>query len=252
MRCIRSQQTPAPAASQGVRGIADLPVVWPVVTGADPARLEFRACIPLNHLMPPPAEADDESPPDVEGWLARVRMGDQQAARLLVDHLYPQVIRIVRARLPRRGGEEDLAQDIFLKMFTRLDQYQGQVPLAHWVSRIAVTTCIDALRAQRRRPELRWADLSQGEADVLDAVLTRDDAADTGDALAAHELVHKLLDQLAAPDRLVIQLLDLEQKTLVEIREITGWNTTLIKVRAFRARRKLQKLFQQLSRKERS
>ncbi|MCX6936385.1 MAG: RNA polymerase sigma factor [Verrucomicrobia bacterium] len=201
--------------------------------------------------MPPDAE-DDAPPPDVEAWLVRIRAGDQQAARALVEHLYPQVIRIVRARLPRRGGEEDLAQDIFLKMFTRLDQYQGQVPLAHWVSRIAVTTCIDALRAQRRRPELRWADLSETEADTLDAVLTRDDAADTADALAAHELVHKLLDQLAPQDRMVLQLLDLEQKTLVEIREITGWNITLIKVRAFRARRKLQKLFQQLSKQERT
>ncbi len=200
--------------------------------------------------MPP--DDLDESPPDVEGWLARVREGDQQAARLLVDHLYPRVIRIVRARLPRRGGEEDLAQEIFLKMFTRLEQYQGQVPLAHWVSRIAVTTCIDALRAQRRRPELRWADLSEGEADALDAVLTREDAADTADALASHELLHKLLDQLTPPDRMVLQLLDLEQKTLVEIREITGWNLTLIKVRAFRARRKLQKLFQRLSQQERS
>ncbi len=201
--------------------------------------------------MPPEAE-DDAPPPDVQAWLVRIRAGDQQAARALVEHLYPQVIRIVRARLPRRGGEEDLAQDIFLKMFTRLDQYQGQVPLAHWVSRIAVTTCIDALRAQRRRPELRWADLSETEADTLDAVLTRDDAADTADALAAHELVHKLLDQLAPQDRMVLQLLDMEQKTLVEIRELTGWNITLIKVRAFRARRKLQKLFQQLSKQERT
>ncbi|MEN9841204.1 MAG: hypothetical protein RL376_1004 [Verrucomicrobiota bacterium] len=201
--------------------------------------------------MPPDAE-DDAPPPDVAAWLVRIRAGDQQAARALVEHLYPQVIRIVRARLPRRGGEEDLAQDIFLKMFTRLDQYQGQVPLAHWVSRIAVTTCIDALRAQKRRPELRWADLSETEADTLDAVLTRDDAADTADALAAHELVHKLLDQLAPQDRMVLQLLDMEQKTLVEIRELTGWNITLIKVRAFRARRKLQKLFQQLSKQERT
>lgn len=200
--------------------------------------------------MPP--DDFDESPPDVEGWLARVREGDQQAACLLVEHLYPQVIRIVRARLPRRGGEEDLAQEIFLKMFTRLEQYQGQVPLAHWVSRIAVTTCIDALRAQKRRPELRWADLSEGEADALDAVLTREDAADTADALASHELLHKLLDELSPSDRMVLQLLDLEQKTLVEIRDITGWNLTLIKVRAFRARRKLQKLFQRLSQKERS
>ncbi|MCU0791592.1 MAG: RNA polymerase sigma factor [Opitutaceae bacterium] len=203
-------------------------------------------------MLPPPDADDDDSPPDVEGWLARIRSGDQQAARQLVEHLYPQVIRIVRARLPRRGGEEDLAQDIFLKMFTRLDQYQGQVPLAHWVSRIAVTTCIDALRAQRRRPELRWADLSETEADTLDAVLTREDSADTADALASHELVHKLLDQLEPRDRLVLQLLDLEQKTLIEIRDITGWNTTLIKVRAFRARRKLQKLFQKLTQKERT
>ena len=199
-----------------------------------------------------PSEDLDEAPPDVEGWLARVREGDQQAARLLVDYLYPQVIRIVRARLPRRGGEEDLAQEIFLKMFTRLEQYQGQVPLAHWVSRIAVTTCIDALRAQKRRPELRWADLSEGEAAALDAVLTREDAADTADGLASHELLHKLLNQLSPSDRMVLQLLDMEQKTLAEIREITGWNLTLIKVRAFRARRKLQKLFQNLSQKDHS
>lgn len=199
-----------------------------------------------------PSKDPDEAPPDVEGWLARVREGDQQAARLLVDYLYPQVIRIVRARLPRRGGEEDLAQEIFLKMFTRLEQYQGQVPLAHWVSRIAVTTCIDALRAQKRRPELRWADLSEGEAAALDAVLTREDAADTADGLASHELLHKLLNQLSPSDRMVLQLLDMEQKTLAEIREITGWNLTLIKVRAFRARRKLQKLFQNLSQKDHS
>ncbi len=201
--------------------------------------------------MPPPPDADEASPPDVDAWLERIRAGDQAAARELVEYLYPQVIRIVRARLPRRVGEEDLAQEIFLKMFSRLDQYQGQVPLAHWVSRIAVTTCIDALRSQKRRPELRWADLSETEAETLDAVLTREDAADTADALAAHELVHKLLGQLSPQDRLVLQLLDLEQKTLVEIRDITGWNTTLIKVRAFRARRKLQKLFQELSKQER-
>jgi RNA polymerase sigma-70 factor (ECF subfamily) len=162
------------------------------------------------------------------------------------------VIRIVRARLPRRMAEEDLTQEIFLKMFTRLSQYQGSVPFPHWVSRIAVTTCIDHLRAQQRRPEFRWADLSENEADVLDAVLTSENEVGAGDALAAHELVHKLLDQLKPDDRVVLQLLDLEEKTLVEVSEITGWNITLIKVRAFRARRKLQKLFTELKTKERA
>jgi RNA polymerase sigma-70 factor (ECF subfamily) len=135
-------------------------------------------------------------------------------------------------------------------MFTRLDQYQGNVPFPHWVSRIAVTTCIDALRAQKRRPEFRWADLSENEAQVLDAVITNTEDKAPDDSLAARELVSKLLDQLKPDDRLVIQLLDLEQKSVAEISRITGWNTPLIKVRAFRARRKLQKLFKELQQKE--
>jgi RNA polymerase sigma-70 factor (ECF subfamily) len=188
---------------------------------------------------------------DLAGCLDRVRQRDQAAARALVDHLYPLVIRIVRAHLPRRVSEEDLAQDIFLKMFTRLDQFKGAVPFPHWVSRIAVTTCIDQLRSQKRRPEFRWADLSENEADVLDAVMTNENDVEAGDALAARELVHKLLDQLKPDDRLVIQLLDLDQKTIAEISESTGWSQSLVKVRAFRARRKLQKLFQELEQKER-
>jgi RNA polymerase sigma-70 factor (ECF subfamily) len=194
--------------------------------------------------------SDDVPPFDVAGCLERVRQRDQAAARELVDHLYPLVIRIVRSHLPRRVAEEDLAQEIFLKMFTRLAQYQGAVPFPHWVSRIAVTTCIDHLRAQKRRPEFRMADLSETEADVLENVMTSDNEVAANDAMAAHELVHKLLDQLKPDDQLVIRLLDLEQKTIAEISAQTGWNQSLVKVRAFRARRKLQKLFQELETKE--
>lgn len=196
-------------------------------------------------------EGADEQRFDFASCLARVRARDQAAARELVEELYPLVLRIVRSHLPRRVQEEDLAQEVFMKMFTRLDQYEGAVPFPHWVSRIAVTTCIDQLRAQKRRPEFRWADLSEDESQVLDAVLTSENEVAANDAIAARELVNKLLDQLKPEDRTVIQLLDLEQKTLAEISALTGWNTTLIKVRAFRARRKLQKLFTELKRKER-
>ena len=189
---------------------------------------------------------------DIAACLERVRQRDQIAARELVDHLYPLVIRIVRSHLPRRVAEEDLAQEVFLKMFTRLDQYKGAVAFTHWVSRIAVTTCIDQLRAQKRRPEFRWADLSEKETDVLDSVLTNDSEVPANEALAAHELVTKLLGQLKPEDRLVVQLLDLEQRSVAEISELTGWNPSLVKVRAFRARGKLKKLFKELERKERS
>jgi len=137
-------------------------------------------------------------------------------------------------------------------MFTRIDQYKGEVPFTHWVSRIAVTTCIDHLRAQKRRPELRWADLSERETDVLDSAITNENDVAPDDALAARELVQKLLDMLKPEDRLVIQYLDLEQKSIAEISALTGWNQTLVKVRAFRARRKLQRLYRELTESERS
>jgi RNA polymerase sigma-70 factor (ECF subfamily) len=195
--------------------------------------------------------SSDDDAFDLAGCLERVRARDQVAARELVEHLHPLVSRIIRTRLPRRVAEEDIAQDIYLKMFTRLEQYQGNVPFTHWVSRIAVTTCIDHLRAQQRRPEFRWADLSENEADVLDNVLTNENDVDAGEALASRELVEKLLSQIKPDDRMVLQMLDLEQKSLAEISQLTGWNTTLIKVRAFRARRKLRKLFEELKKKER-
>src|SRR6187551_183445 len=196
---------------------------------------------------------DDDVPPfDLAGCLDRVRQRDQDAARELVDHLYPLVIRIVRSHLPRRVAEEDLSQEIFLKMFTRLDQYQGAVPFPHWVSRIAVTTCIDQLRAQKRRPEFRWADLPEEQANMLDNVVTDQRDTAPGEALAARELVEKLLAQLKPEDQMVVRMLDLEQKSLAEISAITGWNQTLIKVRAFRARRKLQKFFKDLQQQEKS
>ena len=195
--------------------------------------------------------SDDQSF-DLAGCLDRVRKRDQIAARELVEHLHPLVIRIARAHLPRRVAEEDLAQEIFLKMFTRIDQYQGNVPFTHWVSRIAVTTCIDHLRAQKRRPELRWADLSERETDVLDSAITNENDVAPDDALAAKEIVGKMLDMLKPEDRLVIQYLDLEQKSIAEISALTGWNQTLVKVRAFRARRKLQRFYRELTEKERA
>jgi RNA polymerase sigma-70 factor (ECF subfamily) len=188
---------------------------------------------------------------DLAACLEGVRGGDEAACRSMVEHLYPLVIRIVRAHLPRRTPEEDLVQEVFIKMFRRLGQYEGRVPFPNWVSRIAVTTCIDHLRAQKRRPEYRWADLSQDEASVLEAVTRDDSEPDPADSASAKELVAKLLDTLGATDRTVITLLDLEQKSLAEISTLTGWSQTMIKVRAFRARRKLQQAFKRLQEQER-
>src|SRR5581483_1349649 len=130
----------------------------------------------------------DESSLDLQECLRRVRAHDGEAARRLVQHLSPQVLRIISSRLPRRDSAEDLAQEIFLKMFSKLEQYQGDVPFEHWVSRIAVNHCLNALRSQRSRPEWRWADLSPEQAETLEAVLAGPvDTPEPAHALGARE-----------------------------------------------------------------
>jgi len=188
---------------------------------------------------------------DVADCLARVRRQDQDAARSLVEYLYPTVIRIVRGNLPRRAAEEDLAQDIFVRMFEKLDQFQGEVPLEHWVSRIAVNHCLNAIRSQKARPEWRMADLSEEQAAALDAVTT----AAVQDPHPSHligacELVEKLLAALSPEDRLLIRMLEIDELSVDEVRQVTGWSATYVRVRAFRARRRLNKRFGTLRREE--
>jgi RNA polymerase sigma-70 factor (ECF subfamily) len=120
------------------------------------------------------------------------------------------------------------------------------VPLEHWVSRIAINACLNQLAAEKTRPELRWADLSEEQTEALEAVTASPDELDPSQNLAAREIVTKLLAQLAPPERLLLTLLHLEGRSVEEVRQITGWNVPVIKVRAFRARRKLRKEFEKL------
>ena len=85
---------------------------------------------------------------DERDCLRRIEQGDEIAARELLHHFYQFVLKLVRAHLPRQISEEDLVQMIFIKVFHKLDQYAGRMPLEHWISRIAVNTCLNALKAE--------------------------------------------------------------------------------------------------------
>ena len=183
---------------------------------------------------------------DVAACVERVRRRDEDAARALFRHLYPLVARLVRSHLPRRTSQEDLVQTVFMKVFANLDRFSGAVPLEHWVSRIAINTCLNQLAAEKARPELRWADLGEEQAEALEAIVAGAEELEPGRNLAAREIVERLLAQLAPADRLLLTLLHLEGRSVNEVRQITGWNVPLIKVRAFRARRKLRRYFEKV------
>ncbi len=201
-------------------------------------------CPAVREIEPAPARVGaggGELGLNVPLCLERIRRGDEDAASLLIQHLYPLVIKLVRSHLPRRTSEEDLTQSVFMKMFANLGQYSGTVPLEHWVSRITVNTCLNQLRVEKVRPELRYADLTDDESDVLDLLAHSGEELHPARNLASRELLDKMLERLNPEDRLVVQLLHVEEYSVEEVRKLTGWNTSLIKVRAFRARHKLRR-----------
>jgi RNA polymerase sigma-70 factor (ECF subfamily) len=171
---------------------------------------------------------------------------DEAAAEELMERLYPQVLKIVRAHLPKRTSEEDLTQMIFIKVFNNLKQFEGRVPFEHWVTRIAVNTCFTALKAEKARPELRWADFSEEHQIVLENLGAEAVEPQETSAAEAREILQLLMAQLSATERLILTLLHLEEKSVAEVQAMTGWSTPLVKIRAFRARKKLKALLQKM------
>ena len=187
---------------------------------------------------------------DAGALVAAALQHDEDAARELVRRLYPLVLKLVRSHRPRRAAEEDLCQMIFIKIFQKLAQFSGKVPLEHWVSRVAINTCINQIQAEKARPELREADLSEEQAAVVRNIAATNDELSPDHSFASRELVEYLMMALKPAERLVIDLLYLQQRSIAEIQKISGWSRALVKVRAFRARQKMKKRMSMLSDKE--
>jgi len=184
---------------------------------------------------------------DAAALVAAARQGDESAAREIVRRLYPLVVRLVRSHRPRRTAEEDLCQMIFAKVFQKLSQFSGKVPLEHWVSRIAINTCINQIHAERARPEIREADLNDEEVAVINNLAATSEELGPDRSFAARDLVERLLATLKPAERLVIDLLYLQQRSVAEIQALTGWGASLVKVRGFRARQKMKQQLDQFT-----
>jgi RNA polymerase sigma-70 factor (ECF subfamily) len=116
--------------------------------------------------------------------------------------MHPHVAKLVQANLPHRESAEDLIQQACIKVMSNLHQFSGKVPFLHWVSRIAVNTCLNQIRHEKRRPEVRLADLSENEAGVVEHLASLPGELDASDHVASKELVDKLLAGLKPADRL--------------------------------------------------
>lgn len=142
---------------------------------------------------------------------------------------------------------EDLAQDVFIKAWKGLGSYRGDAPFEHWLMRVAVRACFDFLRRNRSRREHEVSRDALLEAGNLSAEgAQEDEPVGMAEENRALREVRRAMALLPAKEQLVLTLLELEDRTVKETAELTGWSEANVKVRAFRARQALKKCIERL------
>ena len=187
-------------------------------------------------------------PTDAE-LIAAVLRGDAASFEPLVKKYSPRVFGTARRYARRESEVEDIVQEVWTKAYTHLSAFRGEAPFEHWLMRLTVRTCYDFLRKHQRNREASFSEISDSEQDWLETFVAKPDNA-SDSAEAARTLVEKILAQLSPPARLIITLLEIEEKSVKEIAELTGWSVSLVKVRAFRARAEMRKCLSRMAKEK--
>jgi RNA polymerase sigma-70 factor (ECF subfamily) len=181
--------------------------------------------------------------------IAAVLRGDTASFEPLIQKYSPRVFATARRYARRENEVEDIAQEVWLKAFDKLRSFRGEAPFEHWLMRLTVRTCYDFLRIHQRNREMPFTDLSEPENDWLERFAAQPETT-SEDADAAKLLIGRVLERLSPEARLVIILLEIEDRPVKEIAKLTGWSVPLVKVRAFRARAEMRKILAKMAREK--
>lgn len=206
----------------------------------------------MTGLTPTPARATRprgvmaEAVVDMEDArvLKAVREGDVDAYARLMTKYQGRVAGIVSGHAPRERVAE-LTHEAFVRAYRSLDGYRGDSPFGHWLAKVAVRTCHDFWRAEyrrRERPESELSDECRAFAEEAAALETSEAAEETASRREANELLAWAMDRLSPTDRMVVTLTHLEERPVAEAAEMLGLSVPNVKVRAFRARKKLREI----------
>lgn len=182
--------------------------------------------------------------------LARqAQAGDESAFGEIVRRYSPRVFSVASKFFRQRSSVEEAAQEVFLKAFTQLKSFEGRGSMEGWLTRIATNTCLNMLRSAKRRPELTVSDLTEDENKWLDDQLydiAGESRHSVEQTLIAADLADRVLEVLPPEDQLALLMIDGEDASVKEVAEATGWSESKVKVRAFRARKKVREAMDKL------
>ena len=185
-----------------------------------------------------------------EGALVRrAQSGDEAAFREIVERYQSKVFSIIHGIVRQRNDVEDIAQQVFAKVYFSLRNFDFRSSLITWIYKITVNECFDYLRKKKVRKLVYESDLSEDEVRRVENTEPSVDRTTPADEnLARHDYVLKLLARVSEEERNLLMLKEVEGHSVEELAEMTGMNENTIKVKLFRARQKLVKAAQRLDR----
>jgi RNA polymerase sigma-70 factor (ECF subfamily) len=178
----------------------------------------------------------------------RLRAGDAAAFKELVDQYQSRVFSLIWGILRDPNHVEDVAQQVFVKIYFCINQFDCRSSLYTWIHKIAVNECFDFLRKKRARKVVYECE-TVGSEDGLSALDRAVDCSPTlENTLEQREFVLRLLDELSPEDRSLLLLKEVDGYSVEELSAMTGMNGNTVKVRLFRARKKAAEAAQRLTR----
>jgi RNA polymerase sigma-70 factor (ECF subfamily) len=195
---------------------------------------------PAGPAGPKPPSAKAPGAVDDRELVRRAQGEDQQAFEELLRRHQHRVFAVAGGILRRREDVEDIAQQVFVKAYFSLKRFDQRAAFSTWLYKITVNECWDLLRKKKVRPLVYESDLSEEQAkQVIAAEGKNSSGPDISDRLEARERVERLLDGLDERDRLMLILKEVEGFAVEEIADVLDLNANTVKVRLFRARRRI-------------
>jgi RNA polymerase sigma-70 factor, ECF subfamily len=204
------------------------------VPKAEPLDVPTPAEAARGRLIQPVGTADDRE------LVRRAQQEDKEAFEELIRRHQHRVFAVAGGIVKRREDVEDIAQQVFVKAYFSLKRFDQRAAFSTWLYKITVNECWDLLRKKKVRPLVYEADMSEEQArQVISSAEKSKDGPDISDRLEARQRVERLLDGLEERDRLMLILKEVEGFSIEEIAEVLDLNANTVKVRLFRARRRI-------------
>ena len=191
----------------------------------------------------------DHRQTDEAALVRRVQARDEIAFKEIVERFQSKVYSIIYGILRNHNDAEDIAQQVFAKVYFSIGSFDFRSSLLTWIYKITVNECYDYLRKKRVRKLVYESDFSEEDAQRMETSEPAvDPRAPVDSVLAQRDLVNKLLSKVSPEDRTLLLLKEVEGHSVEELSAMTGMNENTIKVKLFRARQKLVKAAQRLTR----